>query len=66
MKDMKQPSTGAQEHIELRLSILYKEPSQTASAFVHSRVFGTDALFIRTKNTVGARSAQAFVARDGA
>jgi len=92
MKGMKQPSIGAQEHIELRLSILrgrrpvradrrlctdekriraqsailYKEPPQTASAFVHNRVFGTDALFIRTKNTVGARSAQVFVARDGA
>jgi hypothetical protein len=27
-------------------------------AFIHNRVFGTDALFIRTKNMVGARSAQ--------
>jgi hypothetical protein len=33
-------------------------PSQTAFAFIHNRVFGTDALHIRTKNTVGARSAQ--------
>jgi hypothetical protein len=27
-------------------------------AFIHNHVFGTDALFIRTKNMVGARSAQ--------
>jgi hypothetical protein len=29
-----------------------------AIAFTHNRVFGTDTLFIRTKNTVGAQSAQ--------
>jgi uncharacterized membrane protein len=27
-------------------------------AFIHNRVFRTDALFIRAENTVGARSAQ--------
>jgi hypothetical protein len=26
--------------------------------FFHNRVFGTDVFFIRTENTVGARSAQ--------
>jgi hypothetical protein len=26
--------------------------------FIHNRVFGADTLFIRTKNTVGAQSAQ--------
>jgi hypothetical protein len=30
----------------------------TALAFIHNRVFCTDVLFIRTENTVGARSAQ--------
>jgi hypothetical protein len=35
-------------------------------AFIHNHVFGTDALFIRTKNMVGARSAQWFLlARSG-
>jgi hypothetical protein len=29
-----------------------------AIAFLHNRVFGTDTLFIRTKDTVGAQSAQ--------
>jgi hypothetical protein len=29
-----------------------------AFAFINNRGFGTDALFIRTKTTVGARSAQ--------
>jgi hypothetical protein len=29
-------------------------------AFIHNRLFCTDALFIRTEKTVGARSAQGF------
>jgi hypothetical protein len=32
--------------------------NQFAFAFIRNRVFGADALFIRTKNRVGARSAQ--------
>jgi len=43
-----------------------KHVSQTVVAFIHNRVFGTDEKHIRTKNTVGARSAQVFVARDSA
>jgi hypothetical protein len=35
---------------------LYKNPNRPG--FVANRVFRADALFIRTKNTVGARSAQ--------
>jgi hypothetical protein len=39
----------------------------TAFAFIHNRVFGADTLFIRTKNTVGAQSAQwLLLADDGA
>jgi len=34
------------------------KPTQTVLAFIHNRVFCTDVLFIRTENTVGARSAQ--------
>jgi len=34
--------------------------------FIHNRVFCADVLFIRTENTVGARSAQVFVVRDSA
>jgi len=34
------------------------KPTQSAFSFIHNRVFGADVLFIRTKNTVGARSAQ--------
>jgi hypothetical protein len=39
-------------------TILDKTQSQTVVAFIHNRVFRTDAPFIRTENTVGARSAQ--------
>jgi hypothetical protein len=35
-------------------------------AFIHNRAFGTDVPFIRAKSTVGARSAQVFIARDNA
>jgi hypothetical protein len=31
---------------------------QDVPVFVHNRVFGADTLFIRTKNRVGAQSAQ--------
>jgi len=34
------------------------KPTQTVLAFIYNRVFCTDTLFIRTENTVGARSAQ--------
>jgi hypothetical protein len=92
MTGVKQPSAGAREYIDLRLSILrgrrpvradrrlradekhiraqstilYKGNPQAVVAFIHNRVFCTDALFIRTENTVGARSAQVFIARDSA
>jgi hypothetical protein len=36
--------------------MLHKTPRPPG--FIHNPVFGTDALFIRTKNRVGARSAQ--------
>jgi len=55
-----------EKRIRAQSTILYKNPRQTTFAFIHNRVFGTDALFIRTKSTVGARSAQVFVARDHA
>jgi hypothetical protein len=42
-----------EKHIRTQSAILYK--NQTAFAFIHNRVFGTDTLFIRTKNMVGAR-----------
>jgi hypothetical protein len=41
-----------------------KATPQAAVAFIHNRVFCTDALLSRTENTVGARSAQVFVARE--
>jgi hypothetical protein len=34
------------------------EKAKTDFAFLRNRVSGTDTLFIRTRNTVGARSAQ--------
>jgi hypothetical protein len=46
------------EAVRAQSTILQKKSSQTAFAFIHNRVFGTDALHIRAKNTVGARSAQ--------
>jgi hypothetical protein len=45
---------------------LDKNQTQTAFALINNRGFGTDALFIRTKTTVGARSAQwSLLACDG-
>jgi hypothetical protein len=41
-----------------------KRTASTAFAFIQNRDFGTDALFIRTKITVGARSAQVFLRRN--
>ena len=57
-------SIDAGRHIELRRSILYKGHPQTVVVFIDNRVFCADALFIRTENTVGARSAHVFIARD--
>jgi hypothetical protein len=51
-----------EKRIRAQSTILYKNPPQTAFAFIPNRVFCTDALYIRTKNRVGARSAQVFVA----
>jgi hypothetical protein len=43
-----------------------KKAGSTAFAFIQNRVFGTDTFFIRTKHTVGARSAQwSLLARSG-
>jgi hypothetical protein len=44
--------------VRTQSTILCKSKPKLASFFIHNRVFGTDALFIRTKSTVGARSAQ--------
>jgi len=55
-----------EKHIRTQSAILYKNNPQAVVAFNRNRVFGTDMLFIRTKNTVGARSAQVFVARESA
>ncbi|MHB8667853.1 MAG: hypothetical protein ACYC7B_10120 [Burkholderiales bacterium] len=54
-----------EKRIRAQSTISYKEPPQTVAAFIHNRVFCADALFIRTENTVGARSAQVFVAHTG-
>jgi hypothetical protein len=43
--------------VRAQSTISYK--SKALVAFIHNRVFGTDALFIRTKNRVGARSGNA-------
>jgi hypothetical protein len=37
--------------------LVLRQP-QAVVAFIHNHVFGADALFIRTKNMVGARCAQ--------
>jgi len=47
-----------EKHIRAQSTILDKTHPKPVVAFFHNRVFGTDTLFIRTKNTVGARSAQ--------
>jgi len=44
-----------EKHIRAQSAILDTTQPQAVIAFIHNRVFGTDALFIRTKNTVGAR-----------
>jgi len=46
-----------ENHIRAQSAILGKIPAQSL-VFIQNRVFDTDALFIRIKNTVGARSAQ--------
>jgi hypothetical protein len=46
------------ETVRAQSAILYKDNPQALVAFIHNRVFRTDVLFIRTENTVGARSAQ--------
>jgi hypothetical protein len=46
-----------ERHIRTQSTILEKTPALSL-VFIHNRVFGTDALLIRTKNSVGARSAQ--------
>jgi hypothetical protein len=55
-----------EKHIRTQSAILDKTQSRSVVAFIHNRVFRTDALFIRAENAVGARSAQVFVARDSA
>jgi hypothetical protein len=55
-----------EKRIRTQSTISYKGNPQGAFAFIHNCVFYTDALFIRIENTVGARSAQVFVAREGA
>src|SRR5450759_2669722 len=47
-----------EKRIRARSAILDKNQTQTAFAFINNRGFGTDELYIRTKTTVGARSAQ--------
>jgi hypothetical protein len=45
-----------EKHIRTQSAILYNP--KTAFAFIQNRVYRADALFIRSENTVGARSAQ--------
>jgi hypothetical protein len=51
-------SCADKKRIRTRSAILDKNQTQTGFVSINNRVFGTDALFIRTQNTVGARSAQ--------
>jgi hypothetical protein len=46
------------KRIRAQSTILDKSLPHATFVFIHNRVFGTDTPFIRTKNTVGARSAQ--------
>jgi len=55
-----------EKRIRAQSTISYRSNPQADVVFVHNRVFCADALFIRTENTVGARSAQVFIARDSA
>jgi hypothetical protein len=48
-------SRADEKRIRAQSAILDKTRTQTAFAFINNRVFGTDTLFIRTKNRVGAR-----------
>jgi len=59
------PRLGTDEkRIRAQSRISYKGKPQTFVVFIHNRVFGTDALYIRTKSTVGARErATALIAR---
>jgi hypothetical protein len=43
------------KHIRAQLTILDNIQAQSVVAFIHSRVFRADALFIRAESTVGAR-----------
>jgi hypothetical protein len=47
-----------EKHIRAQSAILDNTQPQADVAFIHNRVFGTHVLFMRTENTVGARSAQ--------
>jgi hypothetical protein len=47
-----------EKHIRAQSTISHKSQPQAVVGFVHNRIFCTDALFIRTKNAVGAPSAQ--------
>jgi len=47
-----------EKRIRAQSRILCKSKPKPVLFFIHNRVFGTDTLFIRTKNTVGAQSAQ--------
>jgi hypothetical protein len=68
MKDVKrasQVSADAEECIGLRRHSLYKSQAPAVVAFIHNRVFGADALFIRSKNTAGARERATALIRRG-
>ena len=48
-----------EKHIRTQSAILYKsKPKPLLRLSMNNRVFGTDVPLIRTKDTVGARSAQ--------
>jgi hypothetical protein len=47
-----------EKHIRTQSAILYKNKPKPSLLLSITVLFGADALFIRTKNTVGARSAQ--------
>jgi hypothetical protein len=44
-----------EKRIRAQSAILDKNQTQTAFAFIHNRVLGTDTLFIRTQKMVGAQ-----------
>src|SRR3990172_8953116 len=56
--ELRRSSLRGRRPVRAQSTILYKSHPKTTLAFLHNRFFRTDALFIRSENAVGARSAQ--------